>query len=166
MRAPLPLELDSLLTRLEVALPLAEPLAPALEPFLDSRRFLFAVGDLLLASGQLLLGLLCENGRVIIGEIAEGPDQLPVDQCQDGGPIEIPAESQCRFLVDYLEAATGTRTIRYVSSCPRPASSLRSSLATVPRSSTPEPSLPRPPRAPNGRGNLAASDCRRGESPP
>ena len=51
-------ELDSLLTRLEVALPLAEPLAPALETFLDIRRFLFAVGDLLPASGQLLLGLL------------------------------------------------------------------------------------------------------------
>ncbi len=48
-------------------------------------------------------------------------------------PIEIPAESQYRFHVAHFAAVTGTRTIRYTSSWPRPESSLRSILASVPR---------------------------------
>ena len=77
-------ELDSLFTGLKLALPLAEPLAPPLEPFFYSRCLLLLEGDLLLASGQPHFSLLCENGWVIAGEIAEGADQLPVDQCHDG----------------------------------------------------------------------------------
>ncbi len=49
-------------------------------------------------------------------------------------PIEIPAESQYRFHVDHFAALAGTRTVRKASSSPRPARSLRSSLAKTPLS--------------------------------
>ena len=49
-------------------------------------------------------------------------------------PIDTPTVSQHRFHVDHIAGVVGTRTIRQISSCPRPASSLRSILASTPRS--------------------------------
>ena len=49
-------------------------------------------------------------------------------------PIGTPTESQYRFHVAHFAAIAGTRSVRYASSSPRPASSLRSILANVPLS--------------------------------
>jgi hypothetical protein len=49
-------------------------------------------------------------------------------------PIETPTESQYRFQVDHFAQVAGTRNVRYDSSSPRLARSLRSILARVPLS--------------------------------
>ena len=121
------------LSGLEFTLPPSQPLTPPAHPLPLCIDLTLSSCDLRLSDCELFGGTLSEHRRVISDVLAEHGDEFAVDEQGDGSTHRDPTDSQYRLHVDHFAAAAGTRTVRYASSLPRPASSLRSILANMPR---------------------------------
>lgn len=114
------------------SLPPVEVRFPATQPNLGRLQLLFTAGDLRFPPRQLLTKTGRDPGPVCGFDDSR---QLVANSMAMARPIDTPAASQYRRHVDHSAGVVGIRTIRQISSCPKPASSRRSTLARATRSS-------------------------------